>query len=346
MPAKTIFFLGATGYIGGSILQPLLETQSEYSITALVRNVEKAKRLETFGVKTLLGNLDDSDKIQQAAADADIIIHTASADHEGAAKAILAGAKARFEKTGVAPVYIHTSGTGVCSDNALGTHYDSEKLPLYDDSNRAIMDSLPDTAFHRNVDLIVLGGGEAGYIKSYIVFPSTIWGILTGKLVDAGIANPFSIQVPLAIKGSIQKGQGAMVGPGENEWPHVEIHELSDLYIRLLKAAIEGTAAHGRDGLYIGENGTYRIKDAAKAYTRALHAVGKSRTANPESFTEEEIKKYFGWVLPMNQICRRSALLSYLLGIPSSPLLLSPDGSLLLSAPTSALSNILSGRLG
>ena len=158
------------------------------------------------------------------------------------------------------------------------------------------MDTLPASAPHRNVDLIVLGGDAEGYVKSYIVLPSTIWGLLTGKLVDAGISNPHSIQIPIAIKASILRGQGGVVGPGENEWPHVEIHELSDLYIRLLNAAIAGTASHGRDGLYIGENGTYFLKDAAKTYTHALHAAGKSRTAEPDSFTDEEIKKYFGAV--------------------------------------------------
>ncbi|KZV58957.1 hypothetical protein PENSPDRAFT_596245, partial [Peniophora sp. CONT] len=163
---------------------------------------------------------------------------------------------------------------------------------LYDDSDRVVLDSIPDSVAYRN--LLVLGGDAEGYVKSYIVLPSTIWGILTGKLVDAGIANPHSIQLPVAIKASIRKGQGAMVGKGENVWPHVEIHELSDLYIRLLNAAIAGTVSHGRDGLYIGENGNYLWKDAAAMYTRALHAAGRSRTAEPESFTKEDINKYFG----------------------------------------------------
>ncbi|KZV69667.1 NAD(P)-binding protein [Peniophora sp. CONT] len=292
---KTVFFLGATGYIGGAILQRLLDVPDAWDITALVRNEEKAKKLNTFGVKTIIGSLDDSNRIQQAAADADIIIHTAHADHVGAAKAILAGAKARFDQTGVAPIYIHTSGTGVFTDeNAAGAPYDPEKLPLYDDSDRAVLDSVPDTASHRNVDLLVLGGDAEGYVKSYIVLPATIWGLLTGKLVDAGIANPRSIQIPIAIKASIHRGQGAVVGKGENIWPHVEIHELADLYIRVLNGAVAGTATHGRDGLYIGENGNYLLKDAAATYTRALHAAGRSRTAEPESFTKEDIDKYFG----------------------------------------------------
>ncbi|KZV69666.1 NAD(P)-binding protein [Peniophora sp. CONT] len=289
---KTVFFLGATGYIGGSILQHLLDAPGDWEITALVRNEEKAKKLNTFGVKTILGSLDDSNKIQQAAAAVDIIIHAAHAGHVDAVKAILAGVKARFGETGIAPIYIQTSGTGVFSDNAAGASFDPEKLPLYDDSDRVVLDSIPDSVAYRN--LLVLGGDAEGYVKSYIVLPSTIWGILTGKLVEAGIANPHSIQIPVAIKASIKKGQGALVGKGENVWPHVEIHELSDLYIRLLNAAIAGTASHGRDGLYIGENGNYLLKDAAATYTRALHTAGRSRTAEPESFTKEEIDKYFG----------------------------------------------------
>ncbi|VDB86894.1 unnamed protein product [Peniophora sp. CBMAI 1063] len=290
---KTIFLLGATGYIGGSILEHLLDL-SDYSITALVRNTEKAKKLEGFGVKTILGSLDDLDKIQRAAAAADIVLHCAHADHVGAAKAVLAGNKERFQTTGVAPIYIHTSGTGAFIDGAVGTRFDPESLPLYDDSDRAVMDALPDTAFHRNVDLLVLEGDTEGYVRSYIVLPSTVWGILTGKLVDAGIANSHSIQIPAAIKASIRKGQGAMIGLGENEWLHVEIHELADLYIRLLNAAVAGTVPHGRDGQYIGENGVYRLKDTAAAYTRALHAAGRSRTAEPESFTKGDIDRFFG----------------------------------------------------
>lgn len=56
------------------MLQPLLDAPGEYSITALVRNVEKAKKLEAVGVKTILGSLDDSDKITKGAAAADIVL--------------------------------------------------------------------------------------------------------------------------------------------------------------------------------------------------------------------------------------------------------------------------------
>ena len=76
--AKSVFILGATGYIGGSVLQHMLETPGNWSITALVRNSEKAEKLNVFGVKTVLGTLDDFDKIQKASADAEIVLHFVS----------------------------------------------------------------------------------------------------------------------------------------------------------------------------------------------------------------------------------------------------------------------------
>lgn len=64
-----------------------------------------------------------------------------------------------------------------------------------------------------------------GYLKSYIVLPSTIWGIAKNPLVEAGISNPYSIQVPLLIKASLARGQAGMVGKGQAIWCSVNIEE-------------------------------------------------------------------------------------------------------------------------
>lgn len=55
------FLIHATGYIGGSVLARLLARAdaSKYEITALVRSPEKAKKLATFGVKTVEGSVKD-----------------------------------------------------------------------------------------------------------------------------------------------------------------------------------------------------------------------------------------------------------------------------------------------
>lgn len=66
---------------------------------------------------------------------------------------------------------------------------------------------------------------KIGYVKTYIILPSTIYGIATGKLVDIGVQNCYSIQIPSLIKASLARGQAAVVGEGKNIWPHVHIDE-------------------------------------------------------------------------------------------------------------------------
>ena len=69
------------GYIGGSILKRLLShpNRRDFEITALVRNADKAELLETqFGVKTVIGSLQDLDKLTTLVERAHIIINTVS----------------------------------------------------------------------------------------------------------------------------------------------------------------------------------------------------------------------------------------------------------------------------
>jgi hypothetical protein len=64
-----------------------------------------------------------------------------------------------------------------------------------------------------------------GYVKSYIILPSTIYGLATGKLVDIGVQNRHSVQIPFLINASLARGQAGMVGEGKNVWPNVNIEE-------------------------------------------------------------------------------------------------------------------------
>jgi glyoxylase-like metal-dependent hydrolase (beta-lactamase superfamily II) len=67
----------------------------------------------------VIGDLNESQKIENAAAQVDIVIHTAeSADHIGSARAILKGLK----QTGKAPIYIHTVSI-LCFPSEQGAVY-------------------------------------------------------------------------------------------------------------------------------------------------------------------------------------------------------------------------------
>lgn len=123
MSTKSVFILG-TGFIGGSVLQGLLD--EGYAVTALSRNDDKAKVLHELGVKTVKGSLSDDAIIRKTVLEHDvslpllrirppltaeqIIIHAATADDEPSVKSILRGLSERPQDGPVA-TYIHTSGS-------------------------------------------------------------------------------------------------------------------------------------------------------------------------------------------------------------------------------------------
>ncbi|THH19044.1 hypothetical protein EW146_g2059 [Bondarzewia mesenterica] len=294
-PSTThIFITGVTGYIGGSVLQRLLShpKSDTFQITALMRNEEKAKKLHSIGVKSVIASLDDLDQLADLAAAANVVIHTADADHLPAAKAILSGIKQRHKKTGEVPILIHTSGTGTLTDDAVG---DKITDKIYHDSRPEEIESLPDTQLHRNVDLEIVKADTEGYARTFIVLPSTIYGIAEGSLVDLGIQNPYSIQIPWLIKASLDRKHAGVVGEGKNFWPNVHIAEVADLFIVILSAALaDPQTPHGREGFYFGENGEHVMYDVSKEIGKAMVELGLAKSSEPTPFSPEENQKYFG----------------------------------------------------
>ena len=68
-----------------------------------------------------------------------------------------------------------------------------------------------------------------------------------------------------------------------------------DLYIVLYNSIVSNPdTAHGREGIYFGENGEHSFYDNGKAIGEALTAIGELDNPEPTEFTEEEFAKYFG----------------------------------------------------
>ena len=76
-----IFLTGATGYIGGSVGERLM--QMGHEVTGLVRTPEGARELSKRGMRTVSGTLDDAVAISAAAREAEAVIDTAEANHPG-----------------------------------------------------------------------------------------------------------------------------------------------------------------------------------------------------------------------------------------------------------------------
>ena len=68
--------IGATGHIGGAVLDVIVSTTTSLDVTALVRDESKAKRLrEKYpNVKTIIGDLENVELVKSAAIEAEIVI--------------------------------------------------------------------------------------------------------------------------------------------------------------------------------------------------------------------------------------------------------------------------------
>src|SRR5579864_1007591 len=117
-----IFLTGATGYIGGAVLDALV--RAGHDVTALVRTNEKAKRVAKRGAHPVIGNLAEPDSFRGAADGQDGYVHTAfdysanggPAVEKVALEAIVASAK-RPRTTGSNPhqkrFVVYTSGVWI-----------------------------------------------------------------------------------------------------------------------------------------------------------------------------------------------------------------------------------------
>ncbi|KAI0077637.1 NAD-P-binding protein [Panus rudis PR-1116 ss-1] len=290
-----ILLTGATGYIGGTVLARLLEHPDArtFEITALIRSSEKAQKFESFGIKTVVASFEDEAKVEELASKAHVVINAVSADDLKGAQAILRGLKKRHETTGDVPILIHTSGTGTFADDAKGL-YNSDTI--WDDANPDQIETLPDNAPHRNVDLPIVKADQEGYVRSYIILPGVVYGVANTPFVAAGLQHAVTFAGPLLTKIAIARGRVGVVGKGLGLWPFVHIDDTADLYIVLLDAILRNPdkVDHGRNGYYIAGNGEFAIGEVSKAIGQVLVELGTLKDAEPTTFTREELVKYFG----------------------------------------------------
>ena len=110
MSSRTVLVIGATGYIGGSVLSAYLRRFPQYSFSALVRNPKDVGAIEALGVKTIVGSGEDHALVKKLALEYDVVVNAADADDLPLAKSIIDGLTERSnaDKSRTKPIYIHT----------------------------------------------------------------------------------------------------------------------------------------------------------------------------------------------------------------------------------------------
>lgn len=254
---QTIFLTGATGYIGGSIAARLIQDGNR--VRGLVRSAESAALLSARGIEPVLGGLDDSELLTKEALAADAVINTASADHAGAIRALIAGLE-RSSKP-----LLHTSGSSVVGDDARGNRRSEN---VFDEDTPFVV--APEKQARRDIDLTVMRAAELG-VRSAVICPSLIYGVGSGM-------NRNSVQIPFLAANAIEQGRVQIVGRGLNVWSNVHIDDVVDLYL----LAMAKTAA-GR--LYFAERGEASFGEIGAALANRL-GLGPVEELQPEIAAE------------------------------------------------------------
>ncbi|KAH8757077.1 NAD dependent epimerase/dehydratase family protein [Hyaloscypha finlandica] len=294
-----ILLLGATGYIGGSILTRLINhpIADTLSITVLVRKPYQVSILKDAGVIPLLfKDLDDYETIYDAARDADVVIAAASARHEGSAKACLAGLSERSRTIGRPTHYVHTSGASMIGDWPLtGTRVDEK---TYSDVSDDVFEL--EKIFEReergwspvrSVNQFVVENGERLGVRTYIVVPPLIFGPGTGSFT-LGFG-----QVHMIVQASLKRKHAVMVGAGSGIWSRIHILDLTSLYFLLTQAILDQKSdpPSGKTGYYFAENGASSWESISKKIGEVGKKIGAFDGSEVRSMSLGEAKEEFGY---------------------------------------------------
>jgi len=236
-----IFLTGATGHIGGAVLDALVRAGHE--VTALVRTNEKARRVAKRGAHPVIGNLAEPESFRGAADGQDGYVHTAFDYSANGGPAV---DKLALETLIAAAMRPRTAGSNASKKRFI--LYTSGVWILGKTPEPAAEDApinpIAMASFRPAHERIVLNAANE-HLRAVVVRPGVVYGGGNGIVAD--------------LFKSASNGLVRVIGDGNNHWPLVYERDLADLYARLA----------GRDdaaGIYhANDEGDERVNDIVTA---------------------------------------------------------------------------------
>ncbi len=165
----------------------------------------------------------------------------ANSGHRGAVEALIAGLG------GSGKPLVHTSGTSIVADRAMGEPSDRifhEGTPIAPE---------PERAERVAIDRLVL---DASGIRGVVLCNPMIYGHAIGVPAQ-------SVQVPVLAQQAKASGVARYIGRGLNRWSNVHIADVADLYALAIGKATAGSF------IYV-ENGEEALGEVVQAIARRL----------------------------------------------------------------------------
>ena len=234
-----IFLTGANGFIGGAVASVLIA--DGHSVRGLVRDKAKADAVAAHGIEAVIGSLDDAALLQAEARASDGVVNAANSGHRGAVEALIAGL------AGSNKPLVHTSGTSVVADRAMGEPSDRifhEETPIQPE---------PERVARVAIDRLVL---DAPGIRSVVLCNSMIYGNALGVPAQ-------SVQLPVLAQQAKASGVARYIGRGLNRWSNVHIADVASLYVLAVAKAPAGSF------MYV-ENGEEALGEIVQAIAKRL----------------------------------------------------------------------------
>ncbi|KAF5672333.1 nucleoside diphosphate sugar epimerase [Fusarium heterosporum] len=246
----SIFLTGASGYAGGQLLHELAQSHPEYTIAALVRDANAAKTISQAypKVRIVVGDLDDSELVEQEASKASVVLNVASNKHIASLQAIHRGLQKRQSDS----YLIQISGASLLPVRDLASPSFKPGEPsdeVWDDLDglSSLLDLIR-TNDSRVVDnYIIKAAKETPSVKTALVLPPIIYG------KGQGPVNQRSVQIPALSQVALERGHAVRAGRGLAAWTHVHVADLARLFTLLAEAGAKGN----NDEKLWGENGVY-----------------------------------------------------------------------------------------
>ncbi|KAI1325878.1 NAD dependent epimerase/dehydratase [Xylariaceae sp. FL0255] len=279
-----VLLVGATGYIGGTVLNRLMKTVDSLSniasLSFLIRGQEKAEKLKkTYGNRikpVFFDTLDNTANVSEICSHYDIVVNAGTGFHPLGAEAMVQGLGKRLATTRNTTWMIQSAG----GSNVYGKPItdDPPQAPRsFDDANGEEMyefmktEQARDPYPQREAELRVIEAGLQTGVKTISVHVPTVVGHGEGAFAVGGV------QVPQMMHYVLEKGYGFQFGDGSAILGICNVSDLADVYILLLRHVLTDGGVQlptGKAGMIIPHTARITVRDLALGCLEAAFARG------------------------------------------------------------------------